>query len=438
MKINSLKFIKLISVVLFLICATVLLASAGDIEKVEVGAAMLEITPEYPVVLGGFGMYVGSKSNCRWSDGVHDPLYATAISISHGGNIYIIIELDSLGLVSADGDVVRKRVALTLDMPMDNVIIASSHSHATPDSVGLWGTIIPAFSGRNEKYMTFVKEQAYKSAIEAYKSRKSATLHYAVGLEKELHFNTYSEKIDNAYIDDTITVVKALDDRGQVLATITNWGCHPTTEKGENRKISADFVGSFRKYMAMRMPGVHMFINGSIGAAIQPSVPWMEKNVIGDGQGFVWMDALGKALAKKAGALLDDANPVNFSNMEVVSRAVKIRMKNIAFWLAKSSKQVKLELPPYGAPVTTYIVAIKIGDLRIGTVPGELSPQIGMEIREYLGGEAQIIVGLGQDWLGYIIDQDQYNDKMYAYEKLLCVDPKLGAKVLEAYKTIGF
>lgn len=411
---------------------------ADNLDQIKVGAAMLEITPTNSVVLGGYGMYVGSRSNCRWSDGIHDPLYATAISFSKNNQTVIIIEMDSVGLLAFDIDFIRKKGALRLDIPFDNIIVAASHSHATPDTIGFWGTMIPSFSGRNEKYMTFIKEQAVAAAVDAYKSRKAVSLHFAVGEEKELHFNTYSEQIENPYIDDTLTVVKAVDKDGKLVATITNWGCHPTTENGENRKISADWVGPFRQHLSDNLGGVHMFINGSIGAAIQPSVPWREKNVVGDGQGFVWADAMGKTLAQKVLALLKEASPLDIKEIEVASRPVKVRMKNFAFWLAKSSGQVRLGLPPYGAPVTTHITALKMGDLRFGSVPGELSPQIGIKIREHLGGKAQILVGLGQDWLGYILDEEQYNNKMYMYEKFLCLSPKLGEKVLEAFDSIEF
>ena len=403
-----------------------------------VGAAQTDISPTTSQVLGGYGMYVGSRTNCRWSQGVHDPLFATALFFMKGDSALVLIELDLVGFVAADVNEVRRRVAEQLAISPDRVIVAASHTHHSPDTVGLWGTIIPAFSGRDEAYIQLVIDRSVEAAKQAFDAKRPANISMAVGQEERLHFNTYEDQIPDAPIDHTVTVVKITDVDGRTVATLTNWGCHPTTENGENKLISSDWVGTFRQELAQRHQGIHMFVNGSVGAAIQPSVPWRDRTLKSEGQGFLWAQAMGKAFAKKVDSLLVKAKPVEVPEILVRSVPVTIRMKNIAFWLARSSGQVKLGLPTYGAPYTTHVVAAQIGDLRLGTMPGEMSPQIGMRLRESLGGRGQVLVGLGQDWLGYIIDPQQYKDRRYAYEKLLCLNPHLGDEIVKAYRAIDF
>ena len=239
-------------------------------------------------------------------------------------------------------------------------------------------------------------------------------------------------------IDHTVTVLKAVDSDGRIIATLTNWGCHPTTENGENRQISSDWVGPFRNKLKKKFGGEHIFINGSIGAAIQPSVPWREANLKSEGQGFVWARAMGEQFANKVSDLLENAKALEVNKIVIRNRPLVVPMKNFAFALARSSGQISLSLPPYGAKYKTEVTGVELGALRIGTVPGEIAANLGNDVRKKLKGDAQIIVGLGQDWLGYIIDEKQYYDTTFAYERLLCLSPKLGTNLLNAYETMKF
>lgn len=439
-------------IVLSLLCLTLTISTAQDLkiaaqhpqgapyflDKLEVGIATANITPDESLVLGGYGIYFGNKKNCRWSKDVHDSLLASALYMVKADITLVLLELDLVGLVTSDINDIRESVARKLAISTDNVIVACSHTHHSPDTIGLWGTIIPPFSGRNEDYLKFVKEKAVQAAILAFEDKAEAKLFYNVGEEADLHFNTYSEKVKNAPIDHTITILKAVDNDGKVIATMTNWGCHPTTENGENRYISSDWVGPFRDVLKNEFGGEHIFINGSIGAAIQPSIPWQKENLNGDGQGFVWAKAMGETLAKKVVDLINNAKPLEVKKIVIQNRPVMIPMKNFAFSLAKSSGNIKLSLPPYGAEYTTGITSVQLGALRIGTVPGEISANLGNDVRKELKGDAQIIVGLGQDWLGYIIDEKQYYDSTFVYERLLCLNPYLGKRLIEAYRTMDF
>jgi hypothetical protein len=368
--------------------------------------------------------------------GVHDPLLAQSVVFEKGDQIVVMIVLDSLGLVGIDVLDIQEEVARKLSIANRQVIVTSSHSHHTPDTIGFWGTVIPAFSGRNEKYVAYLKAQAVKAATRAYKNRRPAKLFMGVGQESELHFNTYDLQIPNAYIDNTLTVLKAVDAKGETIATLTNWGCHATTENAENLKISSDWLHYFRDEMKKSNTGINVFVMGSIGAAIQPSVPWRDKTLGNKGQGFVWAEKMGRTLAGKANSVLAQSTPLEFEDILLVEKKIPVRMRNVAFSMAYANNQVKIGLPAMGATFETKFTAVKIGRFSMGTVPGELSPQIGMEIRKILGGDGQFIIGLGQDWLGYILDEAQYNDRMYFYEKMLCIDPKLGQNLIDSYKSV--
>src|SRR5690606_24737323 len=84
----------------------------------------------------------------------------------------------------------------------------------------------------------------------------------------------------------------------------------------------------------------------------------------------------------------------------------------------------------YGGTAKTEINVIRIGDLEILTIPGELYPEIGdggieapsgqdfaiapvetPPLREQMGGKMNMIVNLANDEIGYIIPKSQWDTK---------------------------
>jgi len=224
-----------------------------------------------------------------------------------------------------------------------------------------------------------------------------------------------------------------------VFGTLTNWGCHPTTEGGDNRLISADWVHYLRETLGQSFPhATHMFVNGSIGGAIQPSLKWRDKNTGPDVPPFTWTKQMGDSLGAKVARLVPTAKPVAFDRIEVRNAPVRAFMHNDAFALGRGLKLLAMDLPAKGGEYRSEITAVRMGGLRIGTLPGEILPDLGDRARQSLGGDAQVLVGLGQDWLGYVMGPDKYDDPRYSYEKMLCIGPQFGANVVRAYEGLRF
>jgi len=98
----------------------------------KVGYAQQIITPslDRPVFLAGFGQN-------RRAQTVHDDLYARALALQSGADTLVLCALDLIGFFRQDilevvRDVNRQGAGL-------QVIIASTHTHHGPDTLGLWG-----------------------------------------------------------------------------------------------------------------------------------------------------------------------------------------------------------------------------------------------------------------------------------------------------------
>jgi hypothetical protein len=58
---------------------------------------------------------------------------------------------------------------------------------------------------------------------------------------------------------------------------------------------------------------------------------------------------------------------------------------------------------PYRGRIVSELNLLRLGDTEIVTIPGELLPEISVEIQEHMTGRERVIVGLANDELGYII-----------------------------------
>lgn len=65
--------------------------------------------------------------------------------------------------------------------------------------------------------------------------------------------------------DDTLLVIRATADDGQLLGTLVNYACHPTTLAWDNRLISPDFPGAMRELVESATGQPCLFLQGASG-----------------------------------------------------------------------------------------------------------------------------------------------------------------------------
>jgi len=134
------------------------------------GAAKAVITPEVAaakVYLAGFG-------NNRLATGVHDDLFARCLALSAGKETLVMCSVDLIGLFY--DDVLKIRDLVKARAPqVSHVIVASTHNHEGPDTLGLWGAT-PFESGIDEKYLEWVDERIAACAVESVDALEDAQL----------------------------------------------------------------------------------------------------------------------------------------------------------------------------------------------------------------------------------------------------------------------
>ena len=409
-----------------------------DSETLQAGFARIDVTPAVPVKLAGYGAAFLSEDFCRWSTGVHDPLYAHAMAVEdRHGTAVILIVLDNVGTITNEIVEIQAGVARELGIEARQVVVASTHTHHGPDTIGLWGVIVPPATGRQEDVIDEMVQGAIRAGVNAWRARVPARFEYGAGEESRIHFNKVFFDPDRM-LDSTLTVLAAYDADDRIIGSVMNWAAHPTLMPEGNTLISSDYPGAYYRQMSEELGGIHLFVNGAIGASIQALavedgwLKWLLQNA-------TWEDVedMGRLLAEDAMDLLKQGTPVDDPAIWLFeTRDVKLRVENIFFRLITEVGLIPREVPPVGQKGTTFMTTFAIGPVTFGSMPGEYVPDYSFEIRDILGGQAQVIIGMGMDWIGYAITPEQYDNPAYLYENSLCPSSEAGEELMAVYHEI--
>lgn len=396
-----------------------------------VGIAKADITPETGAWLAGFRMN-------RASTGVHDALEVRVLALADGsGKIYAFITADLLGFLY-DPEV--KRLRAHLHIPGLEVFVLSSHNHQGPDTIGIWGRGIvdvwgrriglPLTSGRDEAYIDSVLRSMGEAVVEAVEHLQPVSAISLGSVEiPDLCINKREPEIQ----DRELAVLKFEVSSGggsAAGAVIANFGCHPETVASRNRLISSDFVGVFRDLMDEERGGMSFFVNGALGAMVRPGGIYLREG------SFEKRDKFGRAFAGYANRALSAARPVRLDAAITLKReVVRIPLENRRFWYAALFGFMPVRGTVFSGEVTTEVSVLRMGAVTIVMVPGEIAPELGLQIKEWGGPHTQVW-SLANDELGYILNPDKFHWDLYRYEAGKSVGPQAGSLIMASVERL--
>ena len=92
-------------------------------------------------------------------------------------------------------------------------------------------------------------------------------------------------------------------------------------------------------------------------------------------------------------------------------------MKNSPLRLAKPNEKT----------ITTRVNLVSVGDAQILTIPGEALPNIGYYLKRNMKGRHNLLFGLTNDALGYILTKEDWNSfERYDYITRTCLGERTG------------
>ncbi len=217
----------------------------------EVGFAKEVITPEGSVYMGGFGQM-------RKSRGVHDDLYARALVLRQGKEKLAMVAIDCVGIQRTD---ILKLKAGVPGFRPDQILIASTHTHSGPDTIGFWG-LPPLFSGMDEKYMQRLGKAVADIIKKADAAAVPASSFVAVyQADPSIMFNANEGEPE----DHNLGLIVFKDLKGGSIATLWNLAGHAETMWGDNHLITADFPGRVNELIEKESGAGTIFFNADLG-----------------------------------------------------------------------------------------------------------------------------------------------------------------------------
>ncbi len=418
------------------------------------GAARVVINPDHPISMGGFGTCAGKYSACRMSEGIHDDIAATAVAIADTatGEVAIFVGVDTVGMFLYDYRLYHAAAQKAffekgIKFEGERIIGAFSHSHSGPDTAGIWGGMMGEIRDE-EDYIIFVRESIVQAALQAYDNLQDVEITWGTG-------SAINNDDDDPTDDEDLFSLRGVKPgTGETVFTLTRWVGHPTAYGSDNRAITADYVGTFRKKMEEELGGIAVYVNGPIGSVYTQSpegcnmedafpLGYQDPDIDDDPGMDSKAACVGFNVADQAIAGLAAGKPLATSGLKFRHQIFKFHPTNPI--LINLGILGPIPIPDINIKDPTDLMEsefswVTLGELNFLTTPGESFPSFAATAKQALidaGFENPIVLGLAQDWMGYLMTVDQYdNDPDLGYHRGLSpgkeVHPKYMERLMEA------
>ncbi len=392
------------------------------------------------------GIWIAGFGTNRPATGMNDDPWVRAIALRNNGVTFVMVTLDSVGIFHNDFVDIRKSLDESLDI--DHVMFSSTHVHETPDTMKIWsyafrfrGLDVPVF-GYAEHYMDLIQVEA-KDAIEEAVGRLAPADMYCAQVEIEPE-GFVNDSRDPKIMDDTMYLMRfTKPDRDDTIATVVSWGNHPETLGGKNTLITSDFPHWLREGVENGVPepngveglgGMCLYFQGMVGGLmtqLHTTVPHRDGKRKFKEDTFEKAESLGYNLAIVACNALRSPDLVWKNEAPEIHIAAKTFRAPVQ-GVFKYAMMLGLIHEGYylGGTSKSELNVIRIGDVVMTAIPGEIYPEIvegGVEakpgrdfdippvevppLRTVMEGKARMafIVGLANDQIGYIIPKSQWD-----------------------------
>lgn len=318
----------------------------------------------------------------RQPTGVLDDLWARAVAFVFGEKAVVLVAVDTLGLSLRRADAIRRRVVKAappgIHLVPERVVVASTHTHAGPDTTGIFGpdSLMPAWDGA---YLDRIEDQSVQAAITALSSLREARLFFAAGA---CAAECVVDPDPPHHTDPYVGVLQARDaDSGLALATIVSVANHPETLWARNSLISSDFPHVLRERLEKTLGGMALYVSADLGLMQTPTKDVPEGPERMEHIGNLYADAVLTAL--EAAVEVPPDAPVTLGHATIptrldnVSLYVAVQMdiaegyKEYLYWIEDHPLCGDLGCLDVSATV------LRLGDVvTLVTFPGEVVPEL--------------------------------------------------------------
>ena len=236
-----------------------------------VGFGRTDMTPIEPLPIGD--PYLGKP---KLSTEILDPLLISCVAISdENNNTALIFHMDLGNIRQLELDA-RVPISEELGIPLENIIVASTHTHATPrfdadyEGTTAWNNAKPGLmlQAARQAVEDLKPAQMYTSSIQC--ENMNFIRHYVMsdGTYAGDNFGSFKNKTIVGHTEDpdnTLQLIKFVREGGKDVI-LANWQGHPhRANSGGGTVITSDIVGVMRATMEEEADCLFAYFTGASG-----------------------------------------------------------------------------------------------------------------------------------------------------------------------------
>jgi hypothetical protein len=371
-----------------------------DGDTLLAGWSTLDITPDEPVMLAGYGIR-GPV------DSVHDRLEVKAVVLDNGSFSAAVVSLDLLLFPGVIADSL-KMMAREGKLPVDAVYPASIHTH---NAYGHWEqspAIQIAFGKYREAVVRYLLSQSVQAIFIAHNHRQGASLGYVKAKAPDYVVNRLDP--EKGVTDDYLRAI-VIEQESGARSVMLSYAAHPVVLDTKLLTISRDYPGYLTDFLRHAGYDQVVFMAGMVGShtvSASPLENFDKAKAIGEGLGRTFLRALPARAIQTPPAMAFQQLDLKMPDPQVrISERLGLRT-----WLFRTLI----------GKLSANITALQVGEVLMLGMPCDFSGEIAA--RERLDSLASgrglelMITSFNGDYIGYVSD-DRYYDSSTSEEMRL-------------------
>jgi neutral ceramidase len=412
-----------------------IVAECAAAAELKAGVARIDLTPPLSMKapLGGYG----ARMN-RPAVGVHDRIFAKALIISDGNRKFAIVTADMLGFSPPFKPSLIEHLGAQ-GWSAEQVILLPSHSHTSIDMNAINPRNvfkIPQIGIHDPELYEFT----VKKFVEVIQRAEQHLQPIVIGTSSQ-HISGWNRNRREAggISDDELTVTRIDTGEGKPLAVLVNFTAHPTFMSAREMLFSGDWPGQLQRTIeaAVGQGVTAMYYNGAEGdqsPTPRPDggeSPWERADQYGLELGLIAAD-----LWEKTETAEENAFDFHLESIKLPERRWHPDFMSTGGKEYGLSDSIMGELLSKMSPSETTTGSVRVGDLVIVGIPGEMAAGLGMRIKSETksatGARHVVIGGLANEWISYILTADSYLRGSGYEASMSFYGPELGDRVMKA------
>ncbi len=377
-------------------CSLLFIASSAEAQNFSVGIARINITPEVPIRMSGYG------NRSEPFQGVHDSIFATALVMQHGQAWAAMVGADVVGFSHTFIDQVKLRIEEKTSIPASHIQIIAAHNHGGP----VTSVYTDASTADEMAYYKVLQQKLVQATALAMSHLQPATVGAGKGACK-MNINRRARHAEGGIwlgrnpdgpCDHEVGMMRFDDLQGNPIAAYLNWPCHATVSGQDNREITGDWPGAVASYFSQRS-GTSVLVTAGASADINP--------IYGPNSRFRDISSIGQILGDEALKVFQQIKTYAPGQMKIVNAEVAAQGKE-----RSESRMPNVSLNP-GPNETIRLTVLKIGPIVLAGISGELMTEIGYYIKNVSPFRYTFVVTHCNGSNGYLCTDLSYQEGGY-------------------------